>query len=142
MKLRKLTFEVLILISFPLLAGSHVQLKENWMDSHNQGFDLNTLLKTKSDIHILYFRATDCLACIENGIEEVKKYEPKAAAIVGYIYESELKMVPGKKNDIKLLLDKNYELYLRLRIRKLTPVILKVNKERIVTKIIDVIKVK
>jgi hypothetical protein len=118
-------------------AAGNIKLKSYWEDISHEQVDLNVFLKGKKEMYVLLFRAIDCYPCIEREIAQLKKYEKEVLAIIGYIYESELAMFSEFKNELRILRDTNYELYRRLRLRKPTPLILKLNSDLEVVEIID-----
>lgn len=120
---------------FPETAG--VTLKEQWLDIHQKDFNLRVLFENREEITLLIFRAVDCAPCVQSALKKMVS-DGEAVAVVGYIYESELDMLRERQPGIKVILrDKNYELYRQLKLKRPTPLILRVNKDLQVVEIID-----
>jgi hypothetical protein len=133
---------LLLITSFPLLGGNEVTLKKHWLDFQKEGFSLDSLFKEEGISYILYCRTIDCFPCIRTAIKALKKIEDNPAAIVGYVHEEELGLLRELKGKVTLLRDHKYELFRKLKLRQITPVLLKIDRNRRVLNIIDFLEIK
>lgn len=115
-----------------------ITLDSAWTTLDNKRVDLYGLLKKQEKIYILYFGATDCGACVEKGIQQIKQYTPNPLFMMGYVLDSEITFATKMYENISILKDSGKALFLRMKLRQLTPIILKINQKREIEEYINV----
>ena len=126
LSLKKWILKLLFLLIITGLNGSEVIIKADWKNLDNKVVHLNELFHKNKVIHILVFRVIDCSPCVKDSIRKIKKIDPNAIAIVGYVKDAEVELLKIHEYDIQILPDINYQLIRQLRLRK-TPVHLTVD---------------
>ncbi len=120
---------ILIFTSIHLFGKKTVVLRKKWQDIKGDEISLNNQFNDNK-IFVLYFRAIDCNSCIIKALNIVKKQNPNTVGIIGYIHDNELNIYMHLSKTFLILKDKDYRLYQQMKLRKMSPFLMKINKKR------------
>ena len=121
---------ILLIININLIGKDVVVLNNEWENIKGKSILLSDIIKNDDKIYVIYFKATDCSSCIINAFNVLRGRFSKVIGIFGYIYDDELELYENLMKKSVILKDKRYKLFKQMKLKKIYPVLLIVNKNR------------